>query len=207
MSELQRVIAKGEGVQLDFKYCIDDKQKISRTLVAFANTSGGRVLIGVKDNGKIKGVNPEEELYMIEGASSSYCEPEVKFNSKIWEEGHHLVLEIDVPQSEVKHKAIDEDGSMKYFVRVEEITLKANKIVQKIWTLQKHGQSKPSEFNEDTLILLRFIQENQPLSISKLYKIGLPLKFVDRTIAQLVYWSIVDMTMSDKETYYSIPVE
>ena len=41
----------------------------SEELVAFANTGGGRLLIGVKDNGKIAGIRSEEELYMIEAAS------------------------------------------------------------------------------------------------------------------------------------------
>ena len=64
MSELKRLIAEGEGVQLDFKFRIDDQKKIARTLSAFANTEGGKLLIGVKDNGKINGVNPEEEYYL-----------------------------------------------------------------------------------------------------------------------------------------------
>ena len=62
-SELQHRILKGEGVQLDFKHSITDKQKIAWTLCAFANTKGGSLLIGVKDNGKVKGVNPEEGSY------------------------------------------------------------------------------------------------------------------------------------------------
>ena len=82
MSELQRRIARGEGVSQDFKFRIDDQKKIARTLAAFANTEGGSLLIGVKDNGKIAGVNPEEEYYMIEGASDLYTKPPVAFESK-----------------------------------------------------------------------------------------------------------------------------
>ena len=50
MSYVQQMIEEGEQTQ-DFKMRIDDAAKIARTLVAFANTDGGRLLIGVKDNG------------------------------------------------------------------------------------------------------------------------------------------------------------
>lgn len=208
MTELQKIIAQGEGVQLDFKFRIDDKKKIAHTLAAFANTEGGSLLIGVKDNGKIKGVHPEEEYYMIEGAAQSYCEPEVQFESKVWEEGHYLVLEIIVPPSEVKHKAKDEDDRWSYFVRVEDHTLRANKIVQRIWKLDKFGQERPSAFNEDMSSLLALIRELEPVSISKLYKQSkLKLKHVDGMLSQLVYWGVVQMNLSEHGTTYSIPEE
>ncbi|MBE6307665.1 MAG: ATP-binding protein, partial [Bacteroidales bacterium] len=72
---IHALIAQGEHVQQDFKYEISDARKIARTLSAFANTLGGRLLIGVKDNGRIAGVRSEEEMYMIEAAAQLYCTP------------------------------------------------------------------------------------------------------------------------------------
>ena len=60
MSFIIEMIAEGEHQQQDFKMRIEDTRKIARTLVAFANTDGGRLLIGVKDNGTVCGVVPEE---------------------------------------------------------------------------------------------------------------------------------------------------
>ena len=60
------LIAEGEHQRQDFKFEISDARKIAKTLSAFANTDGGRLLIGVKDNGKIAGVRSDEEQYMIE---------------------------------------------------------------------------------------------------------------------------------------------
>ncbi len=117
--ELKQRIAKGEGTQLDFKFRIDDQKKIARTLVAFANSHGGSLLIGVKDNGKITGANPEEEFHMIEGAASMYTQPMVPFESKTWQEGHHYVSEIIVPKSGIKHKAIDDDAAWRFFIRLK----------------------------------------------------------------------------------------
>ena len=66
---IHALIAEGEHQQQDFKFEISDARKIAKTLSAFANTDGGRLLIGVKDNGKIAGVRSEEEKYMIEAAT------------------------------------------------------------------------------------------------------------------------------------------
>ena len=47
---LKDLISGGENQQLDFKYCVSDSRKIAKTLVAFSNSDGGKLLIGVKDN-------------------------------------------------------------------------------------------------------------------------------------------------------------
>lgn len=76
---IHTLIAEGEHQQQDFKFEISDARKIAKTLSAFANTDGGRLLIGVKDNGRIAGVRSEEEKYMIEAAAQLYCIPEIDY--------------------------------------------------------------------------------------------------------------------------------
>jgi len=55
------MIREGEHVSQDFKYFLSDTRKIARTLAAFANSKGGRLLVGVKDNGNIVGLKHQEE--------------------------------------------------------------------------------------------------------------------------------------------------
>lgn len=201
--DLKERIAQGEGVQLDFKFRIDDQKKIARTLVAFANSYGGSLLIGVKDNGKIAGVNPEEEFHMIEGAASMYTRPEVKFESKTWQDRHHFVLEIEVEKSEVKHKAIDENGMYRSYVRVNDHTLLGNKILERVWYLEKHGVNRPEHFDEDTLGLIQAIRELEPVTISKLYRnLDLSKKRIDGIVSVLVFWRVIKMEMSESGTFY-----
>lgn len=68
-----QLIDEGEHEHQDFKYQISDAKKIARSISAFANNSGGRLLVGVKDNGHIAGVKSDEEIYMIEQAATMYC--------------------------------------------------------------------------------------------------------------------------------------
>ena len=54
---IYELIAEGEHEMQDFKFAISDSRKIARSIAAFANKAGGRLLIGVKDNGNIAGGN------------------------------------------------------------------------------------------------------------------------------------------------------
>ena len=51
-----RLISEGEHQQQDFKYKITDAMKLARSVSAFANTEGGRLLIGIRDDGAVSGV-------------------------------------------------------------------------------------------------------------------------------------------------------
>ena len=81
-SFLRKLIAEGENQQLDFKYCITDSRKIARTLSAFSNTDGGRLLIGVRDNGSLAGIRSDEEIYMVDTAAHLFCRTEITYTVK-----------------------------------------------------------------------------------------------------------------------------
>ena len=74
---LQRLIKEGEHQQQDFKYKITDACKLAKSVSAFANTKGGRLLIGVRDDGHLSGVRSEEEIFMMRSAATDYCRPAV----------------------------------------------------------------------------------------------------------------------------------
>src|SRR5665811_514832 len=97
-----KLIEEGEHQQQDFKYCINDSKKIAKSLVAFANTDGGRLLIGVKDNGKIAGISSDEEFYMVELAAKIYSNPPSSFLTKQWQVEGKVVLEITIKPSDTK---------------------------------------------------------------------------------------------------------
>ena len=61
---IHQLVAEGEHDHQDFKFEISDARKIARSISAFANTGGGRLLVGVKDNGKIAGIRSEEEIHV-----------------------------------------------------------------------------------------------------------------------------------------------
>lgn len=68
-------IAEGEHQRQDFKFKIDDAPKLARSVSAFANTDGGRLLIGVRDDGTVHGVRSDEEIFMMHAAAVKHCSP------------------------------------------------------------------------------------------------------------------------------------
>jgi hypothetical protein len=204
MSVLKVLIAEGEHHMQDFKFRVDNQQKIARTLVAFANTFGGRILIGVKDNGKIVGCVPEEEFYVVESAAEKFCKPPVKIQSFIWQEDLKLVLEIDVAPSEKRpHKAPDMDGNWKSFVRIEDNTLAGNKITEGVWRMQNYGVVRPEIFGMDDLEVLKVIRNGEPISLSKLYRsIPIAKRKIDRILIQLISWNLVVQEIGVSAIYY-----
>jgi predicted HTH transcriptional regulator len=209
METLQDLIDQGEHVNQDFKFRIDDQRKIARTLCAFANTSGGRLLIGVKDNRKIAGCNPEEEIHMLEGAASIFCQPELRITSKIWQEDFRLVLEVSVAKSENgPHRAKDDDGKWKPYIRIKDKTTAVNKILEWVWIEQKRKTARPEHFGEDELLLLKSIGQFQPVTLSKLYREStLPLRRVDRLLVLFICWNLVDMIFENDGIYYRLREE
>ena len=58
-SEILKLIKKGESKTVEFKETFDNKT--IETAVAFANTRGGHIFIGVSDKGAKKGVQIGKE--------------------------------------------------------------------------------------------------------------------------------------------------
>src|SRR6202000_1142218 len=100
---IKKSIFEGEGVTLDFKKTITSCEKIARTMVAFSNNKGGRLLIGVADDGSITGVrNEDEERYMITRAAHFFSKPALE---PIFEEIYvddKMVLAVDIPEGNAK---------------------------------------------------------------------------------------------------------
>lgn len=118
-----RLVAEGEHECQDFKYKISDARKIARSLSAFANHKGGRLLIGVKDNGVIAGVRSEEDIFMIETAAGSFCRPEpaVSFKAyKATDDGAVVVIATvePIPDASEYICVKEQDGHLQAYIRV-----------------------------------------------------------------------------------------
>jgi ATP-dependent DNA helicase RecG len=71
--ELQQLIAQGEGYTIEFKRELNADLK--KEMVAFANASGGYILIGVEDNGTVKKLKIDNSFLSVIQQHASECDP------------------------------------------------------------------------------------------------------------------------------------
>ena len=93
--ELQLILEEGEGYRIEFK---DSLAHIDKEMVAFANSSGGRIFLGISDNKEIKGFQIANKLKSQIQDIANNCQPPVKI---ILEESGNILI-INVREGEDK---------------------------------------------------------------------------------------------------------
>lgn len=93
---IDELITIGEGYQLEFKESPD--KSLVKEACAFANASGGKILIGVKDNGEKKPLKLDNNL--LSRIQDSVHQIEPKINIKITK--HDGVILVEVPEGDKK---------------------------------------------------------------------------------------------------------
>lgn len=113
--ELKLIIKEGEGLSVEFKERFTFK--IDRDIVAFSNTKGGFLLLGVDDNGKVVGEKLTNKMKANINTIARNCDPEIHIKS-IRQSGDVVVIEI----SEGEGKPYS--SSSGYFRRLDAVTQK-----------------------------------------------------------------------------------
>jgi predicted HTH transcriptional regulator len=201
---LRKLISEGENQQLDFKFCVSDSRKIARTLAAFANTEGGKILIGVRDNGSIAGVRSDEEMYMVETASHLYCIPEVVFSTRQHNSEGKTILEVDVQRGPDRpYRVKDETGKLITYFRQNDQNLVANRVLLQVWRKEGNKAGVTVRFGKAEKILLEYLKSNGSITISRFRKLaGIPAFRAESIIANLIILKIILMNASEKGCTY-----
>ncbi len=201
---INKLISKGENQTLDFKFEISNARKIAKTLASFANTDGGILLVGVKDNGAIAGIRSEEEIFMIDAAAKMYCRPEIKFEAKMWNVDGKQVLEIIIPQSNKKyHKALDDDNKWKTYIRKQDQNLLAPEILIRFYKEKEKKIIKINYSRKEELLfdLLRDYGEITQKKFSDLAQIN--LKQAEKILVDFLILDIIEISINEKDITFS----
>lgn len=203
---VRKLIAEGENQQLDFKYCISDSRKIARTLSAFANSDGGRILIGVRDNGSIAGIKSDEEYYMVDTAAHLFCRPEITYTIKQHISGKKTILEVEVIKGNKKpYQAKDENGKWHTYFRNRDQNLLANKVMLQVWRKEEKGYGVLVKFSKAENSLMDYLVKNGSITLSKFRKIAaIPSYKAVSILANLIIFKIIIMIPSEKGFSYEL---
>lgn len=203
-SFLRKLIAEGENQQLDFKYCITDSRKIARTLSAFSNTDGGRLLIGVRDNGSLAGIRSDEEIYMVDTAAHLFCRPEITYAVKQHTAGTKTILEVEVVKGNKRpYQVKDEEGKWRAYFRHGDQNLIANRVLLQVWRKEEQKSGVKVRFSDAEMKLLDYLRENGSVSLSKFRKIsGIPSSRAESILANLIIFRVLILKASEKGFSY-----
>ena len=173
---IQDLITEGEHEHQDFKYQITDARKIARSIAAFANNSGGHLLIGVKDNGNIAGVRSEEEIYMIETAAQMYCRPEQKVSFKVFNINGKSVVKADILEAKEKPvEAPDDNGNWHVYYRVADENVLASRLHERILSKETEVDTHNAEtisYSEREQVLLDYLRNHGGITLDGYMKLA-----------------------------------
>jgi len=203
---IRKLIEEGEHLKQDFKFEISDVRKIARTLVAFSNTEGGKLLIGVKDNGKIAGVRSDEEIYMIDAAAALNCKPEITFSSKKWDIDGKTILEVDIPKGSQKpYLARTDDGKWLAYIRVKDENFLVNAIQLRVWKNENRKKGVFLPITENEKILYYYLGKNENIALETFCEIAkINRRKASDILVRLISLGELEIVYSGDSIFYKV---
>ncbi len=209
ISELKMQVLEGEGEKLEFKKKVAFPEKIVREIVAFANTSGGHLFIGVDDNGIISGLKfPEEEHFEMERAIKNYCRPLIPYQSEIIPiSSKKSIIKYTIFESDKKpHFVVDiSDGKKKAYVRVKDRSIQASKEIREILKRGRKNKDIRFRFGEKETILMKYLDQHKMVTVNQFAREAKLSKFMaSRTLILLVLANVLEVIPSEKEDMFKL---
>jgi predicted HTH transcriptional regulator len=202
---IRKLILQGEGTTLDFKKTITSVEKIAKSLVAFANNKGGQLLIGVADDGAIRGVKSEdEERYMITKSAHQFCKPAIEPEFEEVYVDDKLVLVVKIHASDTKpHYALDEHKNWWVYYRVNDKSILASKIIVEVIKKSNQHNVNIIKYTDQEQKLFEYLKQEGRITLKQFSKITRSsYRQAQKVIVSLILGGVIKPVTSEKEEYY-----
>lgn len=207
------MIEGGEGLNVEYKQRFSSHEKIAKEIIAFANTRGGFLFVGVDDNRKIYGIASEKgDNDLIKEVAEKYCEPKVEVNLECINIDKKDILVVEIPESNNKpHRIQDFKTSLdlntaSVYVRVNDKSVLASKEMIKILQTQARGKSlEHYEVGSNEKAVFGFLDKNEKITVKELGKLAnISDRRASRTLIKLVRANILLIHTKDNgESYFT----
>ncbi|POZ49963.1 RNA-binding domain-containing protein [Methylovulum psychrotolerans] len=119
-SELLEIIANGENSGVEFKRDDLRPEQLAKEIVALANFQGGKLLLGVEDDGSISGIQRDGlETWVMDTVFGRYVHPMIlPFYEEVEFDGGKRVAVISFTQGTAKPYVLRKDNREDIYVRV-----------------------------------------------------------------------------------------
>ena len=171
LTEAQKFIARGEGQRIEFKLKANHPDRIIKEVVAFSNSMGGHLFIGVDDEGSIIGLKDAEEAhYVMERAMQELCRPQIKYKYQIIPtDGKRAILHYQFESGEKKPyyaflKPFHKRG--RSFVRLKDRSIQASREMRQILKLSLREASTSFEYGKNEKVLLNYLGNHEEVTVN-----------------------------------------
>lgn len=142
-------INKGESRKLEFKEYLPESSKISKTVIAFSNGAGGKLIIGVNDNSEITGISSDEALEIPDKISNiiyDSCYPAIIPEIYIENINGKNIIVVEIFPGNLKPYYIKSKGKLKgTYIRVGA----TNKLSDEEMIMELERQKRNISFDEE----------------------------------------------------------
>lgn len=119
-SELLEIIANGESSGVEFKRDDLRPEQLAKEIVALANFQGGRLLLGVEDDGTISGIQREDlETWVMDTVFGRYVHPLILpfYEEVVMDDGMRVAV-VSLTQGTAKPYVLRNNNREEIYVRV-----------------------------------------------------------------------------------------
>lgn len=207
LQDVKRLAAKGEGLRIEFKKKATFPEKIVRELIAFANTSGGELLIGVDDDGTVSGQRYiEEEVFVMEKAIRELVFPRLAyelFSLKINEKKGVAIFK--VPVSPQRPHYLKEKDKKRAFIRVADRSVQASKEVWEILRRGRNPRDMVFTYGRKEEILMKALEESGKITLHEFARLAnLPRFLASKTLVRLVLANVLQIHPQEAEDFFTL---
>ncbi len=211
------IIAQGETRHTEFKRLVHSPAKIAKSIVAFANTEGGIILIGVDDDKRITGIHSEKEmLEVVHDAVKLHVEPVLELETEVIEYKKRLVLMVIVPESTEKphyHISTERDSHTLKQVTRKKVYLREeshNKAASpdRIFLMRSAEDPLKLSFGNNEKMLLDHLEKNNTVTAREFSALAnIPLNKAMQSLVALVRSGAVKLCTKGQESFYCLQNE
>ena len=219
------LVKEGEHATLEFKKKVAHPEKIVREIVAFANSSGGNLLIGVGDEGGLSGLRfPEEEAWLLNKAIEEHCRPRIAFqletialSASKWVLRYYISESQQKPHFVLEQPQTEQNGLLptkqrrnnaqpmrrRTYVRVADRSIQASRELREILRRRRKQRDIGFRWTEKEQKLMQYLQEHSAITIKELARTAnIPLAVASRTLVKLVLANVLDIKPAEGADLY-----
>ncbi|RJP70905.1 MAG: ATP-binding protein [Ignavibacteriales bacterium] len=193
--ELLKLIEEGENLYCEFKLHFSSEEKIAKEMIAFANTKGGYLLMGVNDDKKIIGVQSEKgEAELIKIVAAKFCEPPIAYSLDYLNIDEKEIVVVNVKESKNKpHRLQDykkelDINKAEVYIRVNDKSILASKeLIRLLKANTGATELKKYSIGSNEKIVFDYLANNETISVKQLSHLAnLSDRRASRTLVKMV---------------------